>query len=239
MKAFISGPDGTLGTADDRRVYIRLAHEMNGNWHPWSAATGSGSAAHYVLMWQRVRGVFWQGGLNSSGAQWIWAVNHEDVGPVTAESYYPGDADVDWIGIDGDNWCTRQSWSAWRTPREIFGTMTARLRALTALPLALTKTASSSAKPGTIDVGPKSAWITQFFDYAAVSGARRVIWFNEDKETDWAVFGGSNGDESYRSGRFSYKAYGAYRRAAQAPGLLSANPADPRLIADALYFGRW
>ena len=239
MKAFISGPDGNLGTADDRRVYIRLAHEMNGNWHPWSAATGSSSAAHYVLMWQRVRGVFWQGGLNSSGAQWIWAVNHEDVGPVTAESYYPGDAYVDWIGIDGDNWCTRQSWSAWRTPREIFGTMTARLRALTALPLALTETASSSAKPGTIDVGPKSAWITQFFDYAAASGARMVIWFNEDKETDWAVFGGSNGDESFRSGRTSYKAYGAYRRAAQAPGLLSANPADPRLIADALYFGRW
>jgi beta-mannanase len=63
MKAFISGPDGSLGTADDRRVYIRLAHEMNGDWYPWSAATGSNSTAQYVLMWQRVRGVFWQKGL--------------------------------------------------------------------------------------------------------------------------------------------------------------------------------
>ena len=239
MKAFISGPDGSLGTADDRRVYIRLAHEMNGNWYPWSAATGSNSTAHYVLMWQRVRGVFWQKGLTSSSVQWIWAVNHEDVGPVTAESYFPGDAYVDWIGIDGYNWGASQSWSAWRTPQEVFGTMTARLRALTALPLALTETASTTARAGTVDVAGKSAWITQFFDYAPASGARMVIWFNEDKEADWAAFGGSNGDETYRSGRSTYKAYGAYRRAAQAPGLLPANPDDPRLISDTLFYGRW
>ena len=24
-----------------------------------------------------------------------------------------------------------------------------------------------------------------------------IVWFNEDKETDWAVFGGTNGDETY------------------------------------------
>ncbi len=239
MRAFLSGPDGSLGTADDRRVYIRLAHEMNGNWYPWSAATGSNSTADYVLMWQRVRGVFWQKGLSSSRVQWVWAVNHEDVGPVSAEAYYPGDAYVDWIGIDGYNWGSSQSWSAWRTPQEVFGAMTARLRALTALPLALSETASTTARSGTVDVAGKSAWITQFFEDAPASGARMVIWFNEDKETDWAAFGGSNGDESYRSGRTSYKAYGAYRRAAQAPGLLPANPADPRLISDTLFHGRW
>ena len=44
MKAFVSGPDGRLGTDDDRRAYIRLAHEMNGNWYPWGAPLGGGSA---------------------------------------------------------------------------------------------------------------------------------------------------------------------------------------------------
>ena len=66
-----------------------------------------------------------------------------------------------------------------------------------------------------------------------------IIWFNEDKETDWAVFGVINGYETYRNGRTSYKAYGAYRRAAQAPGLLPSNPADTRLISDTLFRGRW
>ena len=30
IKSFLSGPDGVYGTSDDRRIYIRLAHEMNG-----------------------------------------------------------------------------------------------------------------------------------------------------------------------------------------------------------------
>jgi len=34
-----------------------------------------------------------------------------------------------------------------------------------------------------------------------------VIWFNEDKETDWAMFGGANGD--VRVG--SYNAFAAWQ----------------------------
>jgi hypothetical protein len=239
LKTFISGPDGALGTGDDRRAYIRLAHEMNGNWYPWGAATGSNSPNDYLLMWQRVHGIFWNKNLRASHLQWIWAVNHDDVGGVTAESFYPGDAYVDWIGIDGYNWGSTQSWSSWRTPQEVFGPMIARLRALTQAPLAVTEFASTSVQGGVVDIPTKSAWITQFFDYAPAAGARMVIWFNEDKETDWAAFGGSNGDETYRRGRISYKAYGSYRLAAQSLGLLPANTTDPRLISNTLFSGRW
>lgn len=241
MKKFVSGPDGSYGTADDRRVYIRLAHEMNGDWYPWGAAVGGNSAAHYILMWQRVRGIFWQKGLDARSVQWIWAVNHEDVGFARAEDYYPGDAYVDWIGIDGYNWGASQSWSSWKAPEQVFGPMIARLRGLTAKPLALTETASSTSMPGRVDVAAKSLWITQLFSYATASttDARMIVWFNEDKETDWAVFGGTNGDETYRSGRSSYKAYGSYRAAAQAPGLLPSSSVDLRLINDAFFAGLW
>lgn len=241
MVKFVSGPDGSLGTEDDRRVYIRLAHEMNGDWYPWGAAVGGNSAADYILMWQRVRGIFWAKGLDSRTVQWIWAVNHEDVGFARAEDYYPGAAYVDWIGIDGYNWGASQSWSSWSAPEQVFGPMIARLRALTAKPLALTETASSSSMPGRVDVAAKSLWITQLFAYATASttGARMIIWFNEDKEADWAVFGGSNGDETYRSGRTSYKAYASYRAAAKKPGLLSTSTAEPRLLTDTLFGGSW
>ena len=241
MVAFVSGPDRVLGTTDDRRVYIRFAHEMNGNWYPWAAAVGGNSAAHYILMWHRVRGIFWQRGLDASTVQWIWAVNHEDVGAVPAEDYYPGDEYVDWIGIDGYNWGTSQSWSSWIPPEAVFGPMLARLRVISAKPLALTETASSSSLRGKVDVAAKSQWITQLFGYAtaATTGARMVVWFNEDKETDWAVFGGSNGDETYRSGRTNYKAYGSYRAAVKPPGLVSADTANPRLMNEARFTGLW
>jgi hypothetical protein len=243
MVKFVRGPDGSLHSADDRRVYIRLAHEMNGDWYPWSPVVGGNSAASYQLMWQNVRRIFWVKGLDSSTVQWIWAVNNEDAGSAHAESYYPGDAYVDWIGIDGYNWGASQSWSSWSAPQQVFGPMVARLRGLTAKPLALTETASSSSKPGKVDVAAKSQWITELFTYATASttGARMIVWFNEDKETDWAVFGGANGDETYRSGRTSYKAYASYRAAAQAPALLSSSPStlDPRLMTDAVFAGFW
>jgi beta-mannanase len=241
MKAFLSGPDGSLGTADDRRVYIRLAHEMNGNWYPWGAADGGGSALDYILMWQRVRGIFWQKGLDKLTVQWVWTVNHEDVGPLRAEDYYPGDAYVDWVGIDGYNWGASQSWSSWRTPEEVFAPMVARLREFTARPLALTETASTTAAPGKVDIAAKSLWISQLFAYAtaASTGARMIVWFNEDKEADWAVFGGANGDETYRTGRTSYKAYTSYRAAAKSSALLSSSQADPHLLTDEFFAGAW
>ena len=242
LKAFVSGPDGTLGTADDRRVYLRLAHEMNGDWYPWGAAMGGNSPAHYQLMWQRVRGIFWAKGLDARTVQWIWTVNHEDVGPWRAEDYYPGDAYVDWIGIDGYNWGASQSWSAWRTPQQVFGPMVARLRGFPMRqPLALTETASTSSTPGAVNVAAKSQWITDFFAYATGTdaGARMIVWFNEDKEADWAVFGGANGDVTYRSGRTVYKAYAAYRSAVRGAGLLPSNPAQARLVDDVTFAGGW
>ena len=34
LRLYVAGPDGNPGNGDDRRVYIRFAHEMNGNWYP-------------------------------------------------------------------------------------------------------------------------------------------------------------------------------------------------------------
>ena len=58
VRDFIAGPDGVVGTGDDRRAYIRFAHEMNGNWYPWSAKTGESTPADYVAMYKRVFNLF-------------------------------------------------------------------------------------------------------------------------------------------------------------------------------------
>jgi len=77
MKVYLSGPDGVFGTADDTRAYVRLGHEMNGNWYPWSAAIGSNSPADYVAMWRRVRQIFDSLHLDANHLQWVWVRRRE------------------------------------------------------------------------------------------------------------------------------------------------------------------
>ena len=80
LKRFLDGPDGRPSSADDRRAYLRLGHEMNGDWYPWGAAVGANSPSDYVAMWRRVHGAFASRGMGPAQLQWIWAVNSEDVG---------------------------------------------------------------------------------------------------------------------------------------------------------------
>ena len=91
LKTFLAGPDGKFGTADDRRVYIRLGHEMNGNWYPWSPAVGGNTAADYIAMWKHVVNIFDSLSLDATHVQWVWCVNAQDVGGFRAEDFYPGD----------------------------------------------------------------------------------------------------------------------------------------------------
>lgn len=237
LKAFLSGPDGALGTADDRRAYLRLAHEMNGDWYPWSASTGVSTPADYVAMWRRVHGLVSGLGLGPAQLQWVWSVNHTDNGPFTAEQYFPGDAYLDWVGIDGYNWGATQPWSAWATPEATFGPMLARVRALSSKPLTIAETAATSLTSAGPSVAQKSAWVTALFGWATTNGVGMLCWFNTDKETDWGVFDGASGDESYRYGRTTYKAYSAYRNAVASPALLPADKANPRLLTDAQFRG--
>ena len=238
LKTWLAGGDGAYGTGDDRRAYLRLAHEMNGDWYPWSGAMGGNSPADYVAMWRRVRTLFASRGISATHVQWVWAVNHTDVGGFAAEHYYPGDADVDWIALDGYNWGESQTWSDWQAPAAVYDDMRIRLRNFTSKPLALTEFASSTAAPNGVGVTAKSQWITDVFAYVAAHDIRLVAWFNEDKETDWGVFGGSKGDCTYRVGPTTYKCFASYKSAVSAAGVVPSDPTNPRLLTDAQFRGQ-
>ena len=238
MKTFLSGADGAFGTADDRRAYIRLGHEMNGDWYPWGAAMGNNSPADYARMWQRVIGIFRAKGIGATHVQWVWVANNEDVGGFAAEQFYPGDAFVDWVAIDGYNWGESQTWSNWATPEQVYGAMTNRLRALTAKPLALTETGSTTSTLSGTSVAAKAQWLTDFFNFLAARDVRLVAWFNEDKETDWMIFGGVNGDGSVKVGRTTYKTYSTYLSGVSAASIIGSSANNPRLLTDAQFAGQ-
>lgn len=82
-------------------LFLRLAHEMNGNWYPWSVGTNGNTSAQYVQMWQHVHDIFTRVG--ATNVTWVWCVNVIYSGSTPIAGLYPGDNYVDWISLDGYN----------------------------------------------------------------------------------------------------------------------------------------
>ncbi|MHB8647336.1 MAG: glycoside hydrolase family 26 protein [Thermomicrobiales bacterium] len=173
-----------------RPMYLRFAHEMNGNWYPWCSGVNGNTSAQYIAAWKHVHAIFQQE--RATNVRWVWSPNVSSAtygrqrGAVSTQlaALYPGDASVNWIALDGYNWGMSQSWSRWTDLATVFGASYTSLAKLTSKPMMLAETASTELG------GNKAAWITQGFltDIPArFPRVRAVIWFDENKETDWRV----------------------------------------------------
>src|SRR5438477_654456 len=87
---------------------------------PGGADEGCGGhdPARYIAAWRRIHDRFVAAG--ATNVVWVWAPNVTDVegGPETM-AYYPGDAYVDWTGVDGYNWGTSDPSFAWQSFKEV------------------------------------------------------------------------------------------------------------------------
>jgi beta-mannanase len=168
-----------------RPFSLRFAPEMNGDWFPWGMGVGGNTSADYVAAWRHVVDIFRQGG--ATNVSWVWCPNIADAPQVTFASLYPGDSYVDWVGLDGYNWGASQPndpYKHWTAFSDLFGASYAALMSLTAKPMIIAETASTELG------GDKAQWITQglLTDLPArFPNVRAVIWFDENKETDWRV----------------------------------------------------
>lgn len=168
--------------ADGRTVYLRFGHEMNGTWYPWAAGVNGNTAADYVAAWRHVRGRFTAVG--AINVRWVWSPNVAFGGSTAMTDLYPGDAYVDWLGLDGYNWGTSQSWSRWQSFAQAFGASYATITATARKPVMIAETASTELG------GDKAAWISAAFAHAIPTEfplVRAVVWFDADKETDWRI----------------------------------------------------
>jgi cellulose synthase (UDP-forming) len=108
--------------AHRRPVLIRLAHEMNGSWYPWSVGPGRNTPRTYVRAWRRVHDIFDRAGATNAG--WVWSIESFGGGAPTPRSalqtYYPGDRYVDWVGLSGFNWGSRHDYGGWLGFGEVF-----------------------------------------------------------------------------------------------------------------------
>ncbi|PKN07470.1 MAG: endoglucanase [Deltaproteobacteria bacterium HGW-Deltaproteobacteria-8] len=173
-------------------VLLRLAHEMNlARYHWGSDAAGYGpeSPERYKALFRRVVEIFRAQG--AGNALFVFCPNVDSL-PVEpwnrASAYYPGDAFVDVLGMDGYNWGTSHTKathgydSSFRSFRDIFRPLFDELRALApAKPLMVFETATTSKG------GDKARWVAEALDTASSWGLLAVVWFEVDKEQDWPL----------------------------------------------------
>jgi hypothetical protein len=242
LKVFLSGPDGIFGTNDDRRAYLRFAHQMNGNWFPWAPncawscqQTGQNiaqTAVSYVTMWRHVTKIFDDFGIrNASRLQLVWTVNNINMQDDPLEKFYPGDFYVDWIGVDGYNFGDTIPAHNWEPATKVFKDIFSQIKSVTSKkPIAVTEFGSVTS-PKTAD--DKNQWISDAFEIFKTNNVNMILCYNLDGgNTDFAVFDGKTGDETYS---FT-NAYSSYRKAIQEdPMMIGSNPADIRLISDSVF----
>ncbi|MEO3935347.1 glycosyl hydrolase [Dermatophilaceae bacterium Soc4.6] len=155
-------------------IYLRFAHEMNGDWYPWAVGVNGNTAAQYVAAWRHVHALFEQQ-VPQLKVRWVFAPaalgserSADDVGAL-----YPGDDVVDVLGLTGYEHGGSQ-------PQETFGPTVEALSRLGPQPLVL-------AEIG-VDGAGKAAWLRNLGPYlrqtTRVSG---FVYFNTTPQTTGAT----------------------------------------------------
>jgi hypothetical protein len=166
-------------------VAIRFAHEMNGNWFPWSEETNGNSRGQYVEAWRHVHDRFTA--LGATNAIWIWSPNVITARPsVRLTPLYPGDDYVDWMGMVG--YYRRLYLDDKGKPKDptfanTYQSTLEELRKVALKPIVITEL-------GAVEVnGNKPAWITSLFqglgDNPDIIG---FVWFDHSVNgNDWRI----------------------------------------------------
>lgn len=157
-----------------RSIYLSPLPEMNGHWY-----TGySGDPVAYVAAFRRIHDLFVKAGVEN--VLWLWRPN---VTPADWDAYYPGDAYVDVIGVDGYNTTAGQQWQSFA---RIFGAFLAHYAGRK--PLMIVETATDSSG------GSAAGWITAMHAYledvaGPDYGVIGMCWFDTDTSDthDWRV----------------------------------------------------
>ena len=177
--------------------------------HEPDYATGFGTPAQYRAAYRHYVAVFRSQGVTN--VAWTWVLSPGSFGstPSTAgaDAYYPGDAVVDWIGLDPYNWygCTSAVPSWWRSLSAAIGPF--HQWALPhGKPLMLAEWGSSEdpARPGR-----KAAWWTESMtSLARFPEIKAVLAFHDVGNCAWWVDSSSSSRTSFAAAGNSAQAHG-------------------------------
>jgi hypothetical protein len=162
-------------------VDIRLFHEMNGDWMPWSVGKSGASNQDIINAWRHVHDIFVEEG--ATNALFVFCPNErhttwQDSHPYA--DYYPGDAYVDYLALDGYNWGDARG-VPWYSFDEIFDQSYQELTALSSTKPVMIAEYASHTSPG-----DKEQWITDaqnVLKSGKYSRIKALLWFDSNQES--------------------------------------------------------
>ncbi len=142
--------------------YLRLFHEMNGGWYPWGIWVNGNTPALAIQAWQHIYNIFQSAGATNVKFMWCPNIHTWDYLTDPLASFYPGDAYVSWLGLDGYNYGLygEQMWYApWATFTQLFQYTYNEMQSTVSSdkPVMVVETASAEGAGAT----DKANWITQ------------------------------------------------------------------------------
>lgn len=166
-------------------VMVRLFHEMNGDWSTWCASSYGRETWRFRVAWRRIVDLFREQG--ATNVVWVWCPNagsHPDAGWNSKWEYWPGDAYVDWVGVDGYSWGDLDWRGVWADVLD---------DVVQPHPHAADDRSHSGAQPVIICETASAPevrvrYVTDAFtDLRARRQVRGVMWFDQPKERAWHV----------------------------------------------------
>lgn len=175
-------------------VYIRFAHEMNGNWYPWSV--NPSNVQDFLLSWKRYRALQKK---IMPAAKLVFSVNRESSGmAMDWRKAFPGRAMVDVMSVDYYNQypfvATEEQWKTSIIETDSYGAPKGLQRHLefarsVGLPLAVSEWSNNA------DMGDSPAFVRGFHSFLlSHSGATAgellyEVQFDVDQDANrWELF---------------------------------------------------
>ena len=178
-------------------ILFRPMHEMNGNWYPWCGTVNGNRPEAYVETWRYIRSIFRAEG--NDRLIWVWSPYAHSVPDEASNEmglYYPGDGEVDWLGLDGYNWGDSRPWSRWQSFEEIFHKgYDCLVNLAPEKPIMIAET--GCAEEG----GDKGMWIAEAAEnlIGRFPRIKAVVWFNTNKECDWRIDSSPASADAFRN----------------------------------------
>ena len=155
-------------------VILSFGHEMNGSWQSWGYTQQS--PADFVAAWRHIVSLFRT--LGAGNVTWLWTVNiiSKQSGVPSPAPWWPGNAYVTWVGIDG--YYTESSY----TFTALFGPTIVAVRSLTNDPIIIAETGVAPAAGQPSRIADLFAGIREY----ELLG---FTWFDAIGKQDWRLTG--------------------------------------------------
>jgi hypothetical protein len=157
-------------------ILLRLFPEMNTTAHSYAPGTRGQTTAQFRYAWRHVYNLFHARG--ATNVKFVWNPYHWFKSATTYKSVWPGAGYVNWVAVDAYNYDDSRHKFFW--PYDLFAPSVNHIRAFTSKPLLI-------AEIGCTQKSYKPTWISRAPGAMQRLGAKAMVWFNENMQSQWRL----------------------------------------------------